>query len=507
MKIGGKIQPGVDRSGWLVVGCDKLRNGTSDSLGLVWEDEIVPDILENIPHDSLRIYLAGFSGGALRAYELTTRRPEQFAGVIAYGGWLGGYYTYPKLYRHGMAAAQVNGVNDIGAGYWTEIDAEVLKKRYCSVKHFSHPKGHSIAPADVTQRVITWLDQEWNRKQGVDGIRISPGSASLALGTSQWLSLIVAPGYNMEQGIRWRSKNDRIAEVDDFGVISGISTGTTRIIASTIDGKYSDTCSVRVYISVDGVTISQQYMTLGSIGETGDLIATVSPPEATDRSVIWSSGDTLVALVDEQGTVTSVGVGRTIIEVRTRDAGYSARCIVSVYMKVTGVSIDSTDILLDSLGAMHKLGAEVSPPDAWNKTLWWHSTDPRVARVSNDGTVTAVGPGITSIEVESDDGGHTASCKVTVSLSPSGIEKVSGDRITVYPNPAVGIIHIEGEAIFSRGFNLYMYDMSGKEVYQNLNLNSDGHPVTIPLPQLPGGIYLIKTTDDHTIAFSKLFVQ
>lgn len=234
-KIGGKMKDGVEKSGWLLVGCDKLRNGTSDSLGVIWEDEVIPDILKNIPHDSLCIYLAGFSGGALRAYELKIRRPEKYAGVIAYGGWLGGYYTYPKLYRRGMAAAQVNGTRDEGANYWTEIDAEVLRKRNCSVKHFSHSGGHTIAPPDVTQRAIDWLQGEWERKENVEGIAISPGSLMLGKGATHILSAVLAPGYDMEEGLSWKSDDHLTVTVDETGIVSGILPGEARVIASTND--------------------------------------------------------------------------------------------------------------------------------------------------------------------------------------------------------------------------------------------------------------------------------
>jgi len=96
----------------------------------------------------------------MRSYGISARRPEKLAGIIAYGGWLGGRKYYDLDYCEDMAVAMVNGDKDRGANNWTERDKDVLENRDCEVRIFTHPGGHKIAPANVTDEVIAWLEQE-----------------------------------------------------------------------------------------------------------------------------------------------------------------------------------------------------------------------------------------------------------------------------------------------------------------------------------------------------------
>ena len=166
-----KLKPATEAFGWLLVGCDKLRNGMKDhDLEVEIEDEILTDVLKHVPHDPQRIYLGGFSGGAMRAYSITARRAEPYAGVLAFGGWLGGPGYQDKPYRENMSVAMVTGVRDLGAGGWVTIDTKSLKQRNCSVKHFTFDGGHSVPPPKITRAAIEWLDDQWTKKNhGFDG--------------------------------------------------------------------------------------------------------------------------------------------------------------------------------------------------------------------------------------------------------------------------------------------------------------------------------------------------
>ena len=146
---------------FLLVGCDKLRNNLNDrKLAIKMEDEILDDVLKNLPHDPERVYLGGFSGGAMRAYGLTARRSEPFAGVLAYGGWLGGPGFQDKPYRKGLAVAMINGISDTGANGWVAKDTVTLRERDCAVKHFSFEGGHQTAPPELTALAVEWLEEQ-----------------------------------------------------------------------------------------------------------------------------------------------------------------------------------------------------------------------------------------------------------------------------------------------------------------------------------------------------------
>ena len=84
--------------------------------------------------------------------------------------------------------------------------------------------------------------------------------------------------------------------------------------------------------AVTGVTLNRSSLSLYSntTPNTAALTATVSPADATDKTMTWASGNTAVATVDQSGKVTAVGNGTATITVTTTDGGYTASCTVSV---------------------------------------------------------------------------------------------------------------------------------------------------------------------------------
>ncbi len=151
--------------GWICVGVDKLRNGMERELEIEMEDEVLPVILEQIPHS--RLYYAGMSGGAMRCFQISGRRKETVTGILSYGGWLGGYGQHKlKLpYCKKMRVAFINGDSDKNANGWIATDSAILRKRQCEIEVFQFPGGHVIAPAPITDKAIAWMEKELNEKE------------------------------------------------------------------------------------------------------------------------------------------------------------------------------------------------------------------------------------------------------------------------------------------------------------------------------------------------------
>lgn len=180
-------------------------------------------------------------------------------------------------------------------------------------------------------------------------------------------------------------------------------------------------------ISVSGVSLNKSSITLVE-GANESLVSTVSPSNATDKEVTWSSSESSVASVDSKGTVTAVKAGTTTITVKTNDGGKTASCSVTVEAKVipvASVSIDQNSLELIE-GEEATLVSTVEPGDATNKTIAWSSSDPSVATVE-DGKVVAVAPGTATITVTTEDGEKTASCEVTVASKEIRLEKMEMD--------------------------------------------------------------------------------
>ena len=167
-------------------------------------------------------------------------------------------------------------------------------------------------------------------------------------------------------------------------------------------------------VAVTGISLNQSSVSL-EVGGTVSLTATVSPSNATDKSVTWSSSNTGVATV-AGGVVTAVAEGTA--SVTAAAGGKSAQCEVKVERKVvavTGVSLNKTTLTL-SPGASFQLEATVSPSNADDKTVKWTSSDDSKVTVEN-GLVKAVSPG--SATVTATAGGKSSECKVTVQIPGS----------------------------------------------------------------------------------------
>ena len=187
-------------------------------------------------------------------------------------------------------------------------------------------------------------------------------------------------------------------------------------------------------VSVTEVGLNKTSTTLIE-GETETLVATVMPENATDKSVVWESGNESAATVSQEGLVTAVGEGKATITVKANDGGFSASCEVTVNKKViavTGVVLGNTELTLVE-GEEEKLAAAVTPENATDKSVVWESDNESAAAVSQEGLVTAVGEGKATITVKTNDGGFSASCEVTVKkkvIAVTGV-KLSAESMTL----------------------------------------------------------------------------
>ena len=187
--------------------------------------------------------------------------------------------------------------------------------------------------------------------------------------------------------------------------------GNGRINEKTGAGQISGS----VKIGVTGVSLTPTEITLDA-GSSQTLTATVTPANATNKNVTWSSDNEAVATVDQHGTVIARNGGQAIITVTTADGSKTATCTVNVRVHigvpVQSVGLNKTELALE-VGKTGTLEAIVEPSDATNKNVTWSSNNPEFATVDN-GVVTAVSAGEAIITVTTEDGAKTATCKVTV---------------------------------------------------------------------------------------------
>ena len=270
----------------------------------------------------------------------------------------------------------------------------------------------------------------------VAGVSLDKSSATLLEGETITLTATINPSNATNKNVTWSSSNSSVASVSN-GVVTALKAGTTTITVTTEDGGKTATCSITVnekIYPVSGISLNKSTLTMCE-NENYTLTATITPSNATNKDVGWSSSNTSVATVSN-GVITALNVGTTTITATTVDGGMTASCNITVLAKVTSVSLDKYEATLCENETI-TLTATISPNHASNKNVTWNSSNTSVASVSN-GVVTALKAGTTSITVKTEDGGKTATCYVTViakvsniSLNKTSASLTEGDTLTL----------------------------------------------------------------------------
>lgn len=324
------------------------------------------------------------------------------------------------------------------------------------------------------------------------------GDVDYKVATGDDLSLNIDLGVYDEcyKNIKYTSTDEEVAVVSSDGVVSAKKKGSTTIKVN--NGYKTVTKKVNVVAasgvnSVTGVKLNVTSLTI-SVGKNGSLSAIVSPSDATNKAVTWSSSNESVALVSSKGKVVGVGVGSAVITVTTQDGNKTAMANVTVkrassssssgssssggsssgssskYKKVTKISINSDDFTV-KVGNTKSLTYTISPSNATNKKVSWDTNNPSVAKVSSTGKVTGVGAGTAYITIKSVDG-VSDKVKVVVTkrnpikatkitLSPSSLTLNVGAKKTVTATVSPSNASIKTITWLSHNTNIAKVDSKG----------------------------------------------
>ena len=283
----------------------------------------------------------------------------------------------------------------------------------------------------------------------VTGVTLDETSVALDLKNGPkicQLNATVLPLNAKNQDISWSSTDKNVASVSANGRVTARRVGATAIIATSKDSGHSAVCTVVVtngseipVVNPTGITLSKTTASL-TVGGTVRITATVTPSDATNKTVTWTSLNTSVATVNN-GLITAVSEGTATIKA-TVGTNISATCTVTVTkaddpvnppvdpnppvgpeepedVAVTGVTLNKTTASL-VVGNSTTLIATVSPSNATNKAVTWMSLNTSVATVNSNGKVTGVSAGTAAIMVTTVDGEEVATCMVTVTEPEGG---------------------------------------------------------------------------------------
>jgi len=228
------------------------------------------------------------------------------------------------------------------------------------------------------------------------------------------------PEDTSNYGISWSSSDPSVASINGDGLITAKSPGVTTIRAATWM-SVSSTCTVTVtqkVIAVSSVTLNKTSLSLMET-DSFQLVATVSPADATDKTVTWTSSNSSVATVDGNGVVKGVSVGSATITAKAGNK--TATCAVTVTQQVIPVTSVTLDYAAYEVarGKVFTLTATVLPDNATSKTVTWTTSNKSVATVDKNGNVTAIKAGTATITASIDN--LSASCVVTVVIPVTSI--------------------------------------------------------------------------------------
>ena len=277
--------------------------------------------------------------------------------------------------------------------------------------------------------------------RNASGVTLDVKDLKLNVGETYQLEALLNPADSTDT-IRYESSNKKIAEVSAGGKITAKGKGSCVIFART-DGGSSAYCNVTVSQQVTGLTVSPDSASI-EVGEVLELTATITPGNASDKEVTWTSDDPSICTVNEDGEIKGIKGGATLIKCVSEDGDLMAYSMITVIEKVTTITLPETAEV--GVGKKLKLTAVVSGDTASNKKLKWKSSKKSVCTVSKSGTITGKKAGKARIWAKATDGsGVKASCVVRVikatediELSASYVSLVQGGKkkIKVTTTPA-----------------------------------------------------------------------
>ena len=283
-----------------------------------------------------------------------------------------------------------------------------------------YPEGDEKRVEAVTH--VIWSENP------LSDISISNAPQSLSVGSSVQLDAAISPEDYICH-ISWKSSDTSVLRVLSNGKVAAVGQGEAVITASVGECTSSVTITVTGEqpgeSGLTGVSLDCYTLTLYAGEEAEQLTATLKP-EGTEATIRWTSSNQTAATVSQDGKVTPLSAGVTVVTAAAGD--YRASCIVTVQPKrvrVTGIRFDEPTHTL-MMGSTVTLQPIIAPDDATVKNLTWVSSDEQTATVSRTGIVTALSVGETTITATTVDGGYSAEIKIIVTAAAQ-LDDVNGD--------------------------------------------------------------------------------
>lgn len=337
----------------------------------------------------------------------------------------------------------------------------------------------------------------------LEGITLSESNIAMLPNSTHELSVTFTPDDATDKNVKWTSSNESIATVDENGIVTAVNEGTAKITCTSEYGNFTGECTVTVRIPVSSIVLNTSSISLKK-GESFSLSAQIFPENATDKNIIWTSSNTDIATVKD-GLITAVNTGEATITAASADGSKTAACTVTVYIPVSGVSLNYSQYTL-AKGKTLSLTATVLPADATNKTVRWSSSNTSVATVTSTGVVKGVSAGSVTITATTASGDFSDTCTIDVVVANE--TGTIGSLLWIYESD--GTLYLSGKGAMPSKLENYSSFVSVLPNVKKLVLNNGITSVATLTPysmQLEEVIIPQSVTDIPQECFSGLPVK
>jgi len=260
-----------------------------------------------------------------------------------------------------------------------------------------------------------------NSEVSVSSVFVSPKIVEIEISDTVLIDAEVFPSNATDGHIDWSSSNSNIASVDENGLVTSKGEGVVEITAMSRDGGHTDSSIVTIIpaqIPVRRILVAPQNFTLEQ-EETITLSFSITPSNASNKNVRWSSSDEEIAVVNQAGLVTAINEGEVEIIATTEDGNFESDATITVTaisvdnISVTEIIVSPLQVILD-IGETSVVNTLINPSNASNKNVRWSTNDSDVATINENGLITGISEGVTFITATAEDGGVSSNTFVTV---------------------------------------------------------------------------------------------
>lgn len=239
-------------------------------------------------------------------------------------------------------------------------------------------------------------------------------------------SLKLLPNYTPEEltdvPFTWSSDNPTVVSVSNTGIINGITEGTAKITVTALDGS-NLTATANIKVVRPGLYINgpDEVAVGGNMTLTSRLM-TADYEQITSYAWSITSGNSYLSISPTNlASTTATGINKGTATVKltvTTNLGntYTTTATVRVVIKLTGLHLDGTTLYV---GESTTLTPQFTPTDASNKTVTWHTSDATIVSVTQDGLITGVTSGETTITIRSQDGSNITASAIVRVIQPN----------------------------------------------------------------------------------------